>query len=210
MSVRKRTWKNRKGAESVRWTVDVADASGHRERRQFNSRKEADAFRIQVENQMRSGTFRAEAGKLTVKDAADAFLLYCESRWQRRERMTRRNLKTMEGHVRNHISPDPKRQEGQVRHKRLKRSTVGSVVLSLRSSRRAGSAIFATRLRDTGVSVVTTRKIISTLQQIASYAVRKSDAGYRDIISTPRRAALRKADRQNRAAQRLSESRLGL
>ena len=48
------------------------DANGHRERRQFESRKEADAFRIATESQMRAGTFRGDAAKFTVKDAADA------------------------------------------------------------------------------------------------------------------------------------------
>src|ERR1700735_2118454 len=103
MSIRKRTRKNADGVESTRWIVDVCDANAHRERRQFESRKEADAFRIASETQMRAGTFRGDAAKFTVKDAADAFLTHSEGRRQRGERMTRRNYKTMEGHVRNYI-----------------------------------------------------------------------------------------------------------
>ncbi len=60
MSIRKRTWKNADGVESTRWIVDIADANGHRERRQFESRKEADAFRIATEAQIRAGTFRSD------------------------------------------------------------------------------------------------------------------------------------------------------
>ena len=52
MSVRKRVWRKGNGEESVRWTVDVTGADGHRERRQFTTRKEADAFRVQVEGQI--------------------------------------------------------------------------------------------------------------------------------------------------------------
>src|SRR6202035_1364111 len=88
MSVRKRSWKNGDGVESVRWLVDVMDANGHRERRQFESKKEADAFRVATEGQMRAGTFRSDASKFTVKDAADRFLKHCESRRERGERMT--------------------------------------------------------------------------------------------------------------------------
>ena len=99
MSVRKRTWKNAGGVVSTAWVVDVMDANGHRERRQFDSRKEAEAFRIATESQVRAGTFRGDAAKFTVKDAAGQFLTYCEGRRQRGERMTRQNYKTMEGHI---------------------------------------------------------------------------------------------------------------
>ena len=49
MSIRKRTWTNADGSKTTVWIADVADATGHRERRQFESRKEADAFRIATE-----------------------------------------------------------------------------------------------------------------------------------------------------------------
>ena len=93
MSVRKRSWKNADGRETTRWIVDVVDASGKRERRQFDSRKEADAYRVATEGQIRAGTFRGDASRLTVKDAADGFLAYCEGRCARRERMTRKNYR---------------------------------------------------------------------------------------------------------------------
>ncbi|HEX4077480.1 MAG TPA: hypothetical protein VHX61_01215 [Rhizomicrobium sp.] len=97
MSIRKRTWKNSDGVESTSWIVDVVDANGRRERRQFESRKEADAFRVATEGQIRAGTFRGDASKFTVKDAADRFLTSCDGRRERGERMTRRNYQTMDG-----------------------------------------------------------------------------------------------------------------
>jgi integrase len=177
MSIRKRTWKNSDGAETVRWIVDIMDANGHRERRQFESRKEADAFRITTEGQMRAGTFRGDASKFTVKDAADAFLTHCEGRRKRRERMTQRNYDTMDGHIGNYICRDPKRHEGKTRPARLKKfdGGIGSIRLSQLTARSVGD--FRDRLRDAGVAVVTTRKILSTLQQLLQHAVDRDMIG---------------------------------
>jgi integrase len=171
MSIRKRTWKNADGAETTRWIVDLVDANGHRERRQFESRKEAEAFRVETEGQMRAGTFRGDAAKLTLKDAADSFLAYCEGRRQRGERMTRQNYKTMEGHIGNYICRDPKRHEGRMRPSRLRQfdGGIGGIKLSQLTTRGVGD--FRDRLRDAGVTVVTSRKILSTLQQILQHGI---------------------------------------
>ena len=144
VSIRKRTWKNADGAESTAWIVDLVDANGQRERRQFESRKEAEAFRIATEGDMRAGKFRKDAGKFTVKDAADRFLEHCEGRRQRGERMTRQNYKTMDGHIGNYICRDPKRHEGKQRPTRLKAfdGGIGAIKLSQLTSRAIGD--FAT------------------------------------------------------------------
>jgi integrase len=177
MSIRKRSWKNADGTVSVRWIADLMDANGHRERREFESRKEADAFHTATKAQMRAGTFRGDASKFTVKDAADCFLKHCEGRRERRERMTRHNCKTMDGHIGNYICRDPKRHEGKTRPARLKQfeGGIGSIRLSQLTARSIGD--FRDRLRDAGVSVVTTRKILSTLQQLLQHAVDRDMTG---------------------------------
>jgi integrase len=161
MSIRKRTWKNAGGTETTVWIADVMDANGHRERRQFESRKEADAYRIATEGQMRAGIFRGDAAKFTVKDAADRFLEYCEARCKRGERMTQRNYDVMDGHIGNYICRDPKRHEGKVRPSRLKEfdGGIGQIKLSQLTTR--GVNDFRDRLREAGVTVVTARKILS-------------------------------------------------
>ena len=171
MSIRKRSWKNADGTETVRWIADAADANGHRERRQFDTRREADAFENATKSQMRAGTFRGDAAKFTVKDAADQYLTYCEGRRDRGERMTRRNYETMEGHIRNYVCRDPKRHEGKTRPARLTEfdGGIGSIRLAQLSSRGVGD--FRDSLRNAGVSVVTTRKILGTLQQLLAYAI---------------------------------------
>jgi integrase len=177
MSVRKRTWKNADGVESTRWIVDVMDANGHRERRQFESRKEADVFRVATEGQMRAGTFRGDAAKFTVKYAADRYLEHCERRRQRGERMTQKNYNVMDGHIGNYICRDPLRHEAKGRPVRLKDfdGGIGNIKLSQLTTR--GVNDFRDRLRDAGVSVVTTRKILSTLQQLLGYAIDRDMIG---------------------------------
>jgi len=171
MSIRKRTWKNADATETVRWIVDIMDANGHRERRQFESRKEADAFRFATESQMRGGTFRGDAAKFTVKDAADRFLEHCEARRQRGERMTQKNYDTMDGHIGNYICRDPARHDGRTRPSRLTAFEGGIASIKLSQLTTRSVADFRDSLRDAGVTVVTTRKILSTLQQLLGYAI---------------------------------------
>lgn len=117
MSVRKRVWKTGDGAETVRLMVDVPDANGNRERKQFATRKEAEIFRKDIESQVRAGTFRAEAAKVSVTDAATSFLKRREGQLERGERMTTRNHKVMEGHVWNYIRPDQTRHKADAKKK---------------------------------------------------------------------------------------------
>jgi len=123
----------RRTASSARAGSSIfAIANGERQRRQFDSRKEADAFRITVENEIRAGTFRHDAAKFTVKDAALRFLEHCEGRRQRGERMTRQNYNTMDGHIGNYICRDPNRHKGKGRPVRLGSfdGGIGSIKLS--------------------------------------------------------------------------------
>jgi len=126
---------------------------------------------------MRAGTFRGDAAKFIVKDAADRFLEHCEGRRQRGERMTRPSCKVMEGHIGNYICRDPKRHEGKARPSRLKEfdGGIGSIKLSQLTARSVGD--FRDRLRDAGIAVVTTRKILSTLQQLLGHAIDRDMIG---------------------------------
>jgi integrase len=173
------------------------DTNGQRERRQFDSRKEADAFRFATEEQMRAGTFRGDAAKFTVQDAADRFLEYCDGRRQRGERMTQRNYDVMDGHIGNYICRDPKRHEGKARPSRLTAfdGGIGSIKLSQLTARSVGD--FRDRLRDAGVSVVTTRKILSTLHQILAYA------GDQDMIGVNAAHGVKVIGRRDEGARKI-------
>ncbi len=97
-AVRKRNWTTPKGEPRTAWIVDFIDASGSRGRRLLKTKREADSFRIEVEGQVKAGTYRPDAGKVTVDSLVDLFLQHCEGRMQRGERMTRHNLACYRGH----------------------------------------------------------------------------------------------------------------
>jgi integrase len=172
-SIRKRQWKNRDGSVTVAWFVDFLDNSGERQREQFKSRGEANAFRVEIESQLRAGTFRPEAAKVTVKELGDKFLKHCEARMKRRERMTQRNYKTYKGHVRNYICPDPERHVGRKRSTRLRSFEDGIAAIRLSQLTPRVVADLGDRLREAGVSVPTTRKILGTLKVMLQYAIRR-------------------------------------
>jgi integrase len=154
-SVRKRVWKTARGEAKTAWIVDYADSRGERQRKHFSHKKTADAFRIQVEGQMQAGTYRPDADKVTVQDACDTFLEYCEGRSERDERMTRKMLVVYRGHIKNHILHSD--------------YSIGSRKLSQLPTRSVGD--FRDRLRSSGVSIPTTRKILATLHSVLAYAV---------------------------------------
>ena len=153
-SVRKRTWTAPTGPKTA-WMVDYYDSRGDRQRRHFQTKKAADAFRIAIEGQLQTGVYRPDASKLTVTHACESFLRHCEGRNQRDERMTRKMLVVYAGHVNNHIL-----------HSEI---GVAGWKLSHLTARAVGD--FRDRLRTAGVSVPTTRKILSTLHGILEYAI---------------------------------------
>jgi integrase len=154
-SVRKRSWTTRRGEAKAAWVVDYTDSRGERQRKHFSQKKSADAFRIDVEGQMRAGTYRPDADKVTVKEVCESFLECCAGRSKRDERMTRKMLTVYKGHIKNHIlAPD---------------HGIGSRKLSQLTARSVGD--FRDRLRDAGVTVPTTRKILATLHSALAYAI---------------------------------------
>ena len=52
-SVRKRTWTAPNGETKTAWMVDYYDSRGDRQRKHFAKKKAADAFRIDIEGQLR-------------------------------------------------------------------------------------------------------------------------------------------------------------
>jgi integrase len=154
-SVRKRIWTATSGETKTAWLVDYADSRGERQRKHFPTKKAADAFRINIEGQLQRGIYRPDASKLTVKQASESFITRCEGRNKRDERMTRKMLVVYQGHANNHIL-HPERG-------------VAAWTLSQLTARAVGE--FRDRLRTAGVSVPTTRKVLSTLHSILEHAI---------------------------------------
>ncbi len=146
-SVRKREWKTASGELRAAWAVDFTDQSWTRQRKQFERKRDADAFRVEIEGQLRAGTFRPDAAKVTIKEVCNGYLDHCRGRMQRRERMTRHNLAVYEGHVWNYICPDPERQKDRVPNPRMKVFVggIGTAKLGQLTARAVGD--FRDRLR---------------------------------------------------------------
>jgi integrase len=154
-SVRKRTWKTESGEAKAAWVVDYTDNRGDRKRKHFSTKKAADPFRIRIEGQMQSGTYRPDADKVTVKEVCESFIEHCVGRNERDERMTRKMLVVYKGHVNNYILHAD--------------YGLGSRKLSQLNARSVGE--FRDRLRSTDLSVPTVRKILATLHSALEYAI---------------------------------------
>ena len=171
-TVRKRIWKTSRGNERSAWCVDFIDANGRRERRHYATKREADAFRSEIEGQLRAGTFRPDAAKVTVKGACEAYLEHVKGRTKRGERFTQHHLKNTEGHVWNYLCPDPARHAKRKRPARLRAFDDGIGAIKLAQLTASKVSDFRDRLRDADVSVPTTRKILGTLQCVLEHAIR--------------------------------------
>jgi integrase len=154
-SVRKRTWRAATGETKTAWQVDYTDNRGDRQRRHFHLKKDADAFRIDVQSQIKGGTHRPDAERVTVKTLCQDFIEHCEGRHRRDERMSRKMLAVYRGHIDGKIlNPD---------------YGIGARKLSQLTSRAVCE--FRDRMREAGVSVPTARKILATLHSTLEYAI---------------------------------------
>lgn len=171
-TVRKRVWKTSRGSERSAWCVDFVDSNGTRGRRHCATKREADAFRSEIEAQLRAGTFRPDAAKVTVKEACETYLEHVRGRMKRGERFTQHHLKNTEGHVWNYLCPDPTRHSGGKRPPRLREFHDGIGAIKLAQLTASKVSDFRDRLRDADVSVPTTRKILGTLQCVLEHAIR--------------------------------------
>jgi integrase len=181
-SIRKRRWTTGKGEARSAWVVDLVDGAGNRDRRQFDTKREADAFRVEVEGQLRAGTFRPEANKVTVEQAAESFIEHCRGRMERGEKMMRSSFVSFQGHVRKHIL---NAEHG-----------IGALKLAQLTTSRVGK--FRDDLRDAGVSVPTTRKILATLRLVLEHA------RGRDLIATNAAAKVKVIGRKDEGSRKVT------
>ncbi|PBB91712.1 site-specific integrase [Mesorhizobium sp. WSM3864] len=73
--VRKRTLPS----GEVRWLADYFDASGTRRSKQFNKRKDADAYLVKVRRDLQLGTHVADSASITIREAAKLWLERCDA-----------------------------------------------------------------------------------------------------------------------------------
>src|SRR6516225_9961020 len=98
MSVRKRKWKNPKGEVREAWVVDYVDGSGHRRNKNFERKRDADAYANRVNTEVRTRT--PDSTSLTIAEAGQLWLQTSEN-----AELERATLANYREHLTLHIVP---------------------------------------------------------------------------------------------------------
>ncbi|AVA21199.1 site-specific integrase [Rhizobium sp. NXC24] len=169
-TITKRKWKTSKGEEREAWVLAFTDAAGKRHKEQFEKKRDAEARRTEVTHQVVTGTYRAEAASTTVDDAVTDYLKLLAGRRDRGEHVTEHYYRTVEGQLRNYVAPTEEHRLKQSEKTRIIfDGGIGTVKLSQCTAKVVGD--FRDRLRDAGVGVVTTRRILGSLSRALQHAV---------------------------------------
>jgi integrase len=99
-TIKKRRWQTSSGEFREAWRVSYTDGAGQRHHKQFNLRRDADAYRIKVEGEIAHGVHTPDASSLTISEAADVWIATCEAGG-----CDRGTLKTYREIVNVHIRP---------------------------------------------------------------------------------------------------------
>lgn len=98
-SVRKRTWKSG-GEEKTAWVADYFDQAGKRHIKTFERQKDAKAWLVTAQGEVKRGVHTPESDSITVAEAARLWLQKGEL-----EGLERSTLRQYRNHVRLHIEP---------------------------------------------------------------------------------------------------------
>ena len=149
MSIRKRTWTAPDGTDRQAWQVDYRDAAGKRRSKQFDKKRDADAFATKAGYEVSQGIHTPDRQSITVDQAGKNWLARGE-----RENLELSTLTMYEQHLRLHINPF-------LGAKRLNQLTKPMV------------EDYRDELLDSGRSRAMARKILGSLSSLVKEAQRK-------------------------------------
>ena len=135
-TVRKRAWTTPAGDHREAWRVRYVDQGGITRTRQFDLKRDADAWRVKVEGELATGIHTADAASITVSQAAAAWIKHAELKG-----CDRGTLKSYRELRDRHIVP----LVGPVKLSRLSRPDVVAFRDALLSTRSAAMARKAVR-----------------------------------------------------------------
>ena len=92
-SIRKRTWTDLRGEQRQAWLVDYRDSAGKRRAKQFDRKKDAEAWATTAAWQVSQGVHTADSQSVTVKQAGEIWITRVEA--DDRERATVANYRTI-------------------------------------------------------------------------------------------------------------------
>jgi integrase len=99
-SVRKRQWQTNLGELKSGWQVDYVDQHGERQRKMFQLKKNADAFALTAQLEVREGTHVTEVDSVTVSVAGKNWIATAEA-----EKLEPTTIEQYRQHLRLHIEP---------------------------------------------------------------------------------------------------------
>lgn len=149
-TIRKRSWKTAAGESKVAWLVDYRDNSGKRRFKQFDRKKDADAWRVDTSFDVSRGVHTADSQSITVAEAAQRWMDAAINRGCRRS-----TLHGYDNLSRLHICP-----------------FIGSIKLSALT--RPMVVQFRDQLNDAGRSPAMTKKAVRALSLILNEAMEQS------------------------------------
>ncbi|HLO78680.1 MAG TPA: site-specific integrase [Magnetospirillum sp.] len=138
----------------VVYQCDYRDQNGKRRAKQFDRKKDADAFLVTARAEVRDGSYIHDAESITIKKAADLWLEECDARQAAGRQMERSTLTGYKIHVNKHICAEE----------------TGIGALKLSRITRLDVIRFRDRLLAGGLSEPTTRKVLTSLKQLLDHA----------------------------------------
>lgn len=168
-TIRKRQWKNKSGTHEA-WVLNYMDANGERHRQQFEKKRDAEAKRKEVEEQIGKGTYRPDAATTTIQTSCENYAKALQARVDRGE-LTQEYFDNVAGHLWNYIAPTEKPPAVEGKKDQLIRFEHGIGGLKLAQATPKTIADFRDNIRKTGVGVVTTRQILGTLSRTLANAI---------------------------------------
>jgi integrase len=90
----KRAWQTASGEQREAWLVTLTDQHGQRIRKQFDRKKDADAFMVDARGKVAAGSFTAESTSATIGEACELWLQRAEA-----EGLERSTLEQYKSHV---------------------------------------------------------------------------------------------------------------
>jgi integrase len=73
-TIRKRRWRSPSGEMREAWQVDFVDQTGKRRHKQFERKKDADAYLVKARGQVAEGTYTPDSTSVTIRSASDLWL----------------------------------------------------------------------------------------------------------------------------------------
>jgi integrase len=99
-TIKKRMWTDPKGAKREAWQVRFVDQDGKQRAKQFERKKDADAYLTSVRPQVRDGTYTPESTSISVAEAATLWLARGEQ-----EELEHSTLRQYRSHATYHVEP---------------------------------------------------------------------------------------------------------